>query len=217
MTDILYLGMHPRCFGGKKISSERDCCRSNGGERSPLCRAPLLRALLIGGHGVHLVLSKYGRYLLREELGFRPDQETLTEFLIRLYGEEITAGTLREYSVADQSSAIASGSFDTDGMVIVPCLIKTLSGIAHGHAENLIERAADVVLKERRRLIMVVRETPLNLIHLRNMTAVTEAGAVVLPAMPAFYQQPQTFDDLGDFIAGRICSLLGIQHALFPR
>ncbi|MEC7228157.1 MAG: flavin prenyltransferase UbiX, partial [Candidatus Latescibacterota bacterium] len=186
------------------------------GASGALYAGRLLRALLIGGHGVHLVLSKYGRYLLREELGFRPDQETLTEFLIRLYGEEITAGTLREYSVADQSSAIASGSFDTDGMVIVPCSIKTLSGIAHGHAENLIERAADVVLKERRRLIMVVRETPLNLIHLRNMTAVTEAGAVVLPAMPAFYQQPQTFDDLGDFIAGRICSLLGIQHALFP-
>ena len=187
------------------------------GASGALYAGRLLRTLLIGGHGVHLVLSKYGRYLLREELGFRPDQETLTEFLIRLYGEEVTAGTLREYSVADQSSAIASGSFDTDGMVIVPCSIKTLSGIAHGHAENLIERAADVVLKERRRLIMVVRETPLNLIHLRNMTAVTEAGAVVLPAMPAFYQQPQTFDDLGDFIAGRICSLLGIQHALFPR
>lgn len=187
------------------------------GASGALYAGRLLRALLMGGHGVHLVLSKYGRYLLREELGFRPDQETLTEFLVRLYGEEITAGTLREYSVADQSSAIASGSFDTDGMVIVPCSIKTLSGIAHGHAENLIERAADVVLKERRRLIVVVRETPLNLIHLRNMTAITEAGAVVLPAMPAFYQQPQTFDDLGDFIAGRICSLLGIQHALFPR
>ena len=187
------------------------------GASGALYAGRLLRALLLDGHGVHLVLSKYGRYLLREELGYRPDKETLTEFLIRLYGEEITAGTLREYSVADQSSAIASGSFDTDGMVIVPCSIKTLSGIAHGHAENLVERAADVVLKERRRLIMVVRETPLNLIHLRNMTAVTEAGAVVLPAMPAFYQQPQTFDDLGDFIAGRICSLLGIQHTLFPR
>ncbi len=187
------------------------------GASGALYAGRLLRTLLLDGHGVHLVLSRYGRYLLREELGYRPDQETLTEFLIRLYGEEITAGTLREYSVADQSSAIASGSFDTDGMVIVPCSIKTLSGIANGHAENLVERAADVVLKERRRLILVVRETPLNLIHLRNMTAVTEAGAVVLPAMPAFYQQPQTFDDLGDFIAGRICSLLGIQHALFPR
>ncbi len=177
----------------------------------------LLRALLIGGHSVHLVLSKYGRYLLREELGFQPGSESLRAFLARLYGEEVMVGQLREYAVADQSSAIASGSFDTDGMVIVPCSIKTLSGIAHGHADNLIERAADVVLKERRRLVLVVRETPLNLIHLRNMTAVTEAGAVVLPAMPAFYQGPQTFDDLGDFIAGRICSLLGIEHALFPR
>ncbi len=110
------------------------------GASGALYAGRLLRALLYDGHCVHLVLSKYGRYLLREELGFRPDRETLLEFLVRLYGEGITAGQLREYSVADQSSAIASGSFDTDGMVIVPCSIKTLSGIAHGHAENLIER-----------------------------------------------------------------------------
>ena len=126
-------------------------------------------------------------------------------------------GELCEYTVGDQASMIASGSAEIDGMVIVPCSVKTLSGVARASAENLIERAADVTLKERRPLILVVRETPLNLIHLRNMTAATEAGAIILPAMPAFYQQPQTFDDLGDFIAGRICSLLGIEHELFTR
>jgi len=177
----------------------------------------LLRALLLAGHGVHLVLSKYGRYLLSEELGFHPERESLREFLARLYGDEIEKGKLCEYSVGNQASTIASGSVAIDGMVVVPCSVKTLAGIAHASASNLIERAADVTLKERRPLILVVRETPLHLIHLRNMTAVTEAGAVVLPAMPAFYQQPQTFDDLGDFIAGRICSLLGIEHELFTR
>jgi 4-hydroxy-3-polyprenylbenzoate decarboxylase len=177
----------------------------------------LLRALLFGGHKVHLVLSKYGRYLLCEELGFRPDRESLREFLARLYGDEVEKGQLCEYNVGNQASAIASGSVAIDGMVVVPCSIKTLSGIAHASASNLIERAADVTLKERRPLVLVVRETPLHLIHLRNMTAVTEAGAIVLPAMPAFYQQPQTFDDLGDFIAGRICSLFGIEHELFAK
>ena len=101
---------------------------------------------------------------------------------------------------------------------LLPCSIKTLSRLHTGHAENLVERAADVVLKERRRLIMVVRETPLSLIHLRNMTAVTEAGAVVLPTSASFLSAAsRAFDDLGDFIAGRFTSLLGIQHALFPR
>ena len=101
-------------------------------------------------------------------------------------------------------------------MVVVPCSVKTLSGIARGASASLIERAGDVSLKERRPLVLVVRETPLNLIQLRNMTAAAEAGAVILPAMPAFYQKPQTFDDLGDFIAGRICNMLRIEHQLFP-
>ena len=176
----------------------------------------LLRALLAGGHSVHLVLSKYGRLLLKEELGFRPNQESVSQFLFRLYGENIEKGNIREYTVGDQSSTIASGSIAIDGMVIVPCSIKTLSGVANAYADNLIERAADVTLKERRPLVLVVSETPLNLIHLRNMTVVTEAGGIILPAMPAFYQEPKGFDDLGDFIAGRICSVLGIEHELFP-
>ena len=186
------------------------------GASGALYAGRLLRALLIGGHGVHLVLSKYGRYLLVEELGFRPDKESVRQFLARLYGEEIEAGELHEYGASDMACTIASGSVAVDGMVVVPCSVKTLSGIARGAASNLIERAADVSLKERRSLVLVLRETPLNLIQLRNMTAAAEAGADILPAMPAFYQKPQTFDDLGDFIAGRICNLLRIEHQLFP-
>ena len=186
------------------------------GASGALYAGRLLRVLLIGGHQVHLVLSKYGRYLLVEELGFRPDKESLRAFITRCYGEETQAGDLCEYNAGDLSAPIASGSVPIDGMVVVPCSAKTLSGIARGASASLIERAADVSLKEQRPLVLVVRETPLNLIQLRNMTAAAEAGAVILPAMPAFYQKPQTFDDLGDFIAGRICNMLRIEHQLFP-
>jgi 4-hydroxy-3-polyprenylbenzoate decarboxylase len=187
------------------------------GASGALYAGRLLRALLSGGHSVHLVLSRYGRYLLVEELGFAPDEESVPEFLARLYGEEVTAGELCEYGIGDLTCILASGSVRVDGMVVVPCSMKTLAGIAHGLASNLIERAADVALKERRPLVLVPRETPLNLIHLRNMTAAAEAGALLVPAMPAFYQKPATFDDLGDFITGRICDLLGIENRLFPR
>ena len=149
-------------------------------------------------------------------MGFRPDKESLRAFITRCYGEETQAGDLCEYNAGDLSAPIASGSVPIDGMVVVPCSAKTLSGIARGASASLIERAADVSLKEQRPLVLVVRETPLNLIQLRNMTAAAEAGAVILPAMPAFYQKPQTFDDLGDFIAGRICNMLRIEHQLFP-
>ncbi|MBL8019156.1 MAG: UbiX family flavin prenyltransferase [Leptospirales bacterium] len=118
--------------------------------------------------------------------------------------------TFTLYDHMDVGARPASGSTHTDGMVIIPCSMKTLSGIAHGYTSNLIERAAEVTLKERRRLIVVPRETPYGLIQLRNMTALTEAGGIVLPASPGFYQNPKTFDDLGDFIASRAFSLLGL-------
>ena len=101
-------------------------------------------------------------------------------------------------------------------MVIVPCSMKTLAGVAHGLSRNLIERAADVILKEQRRLVIVPRETPLSLPQLKNLVLCAEAGAVVLPAMPAFYQHPRTLDDLADFMAGRILSALGFEHELYP-
>jgi len=109
----------------------------------------------------------------------------------------------------------ASGSAPYDGMVILPCSMKTLAGIAHGYTSSLIERAADVALKERRRLIVCPRETPYSLIHLRNMTSLTEAGGIVLPISPGYYQKPQHLEDLGKFIAGRILSLFGVDHSLF--
>lgn len=117
----------------------------------------------------------------------------------------------------DIGSDIASGSNRWDAMVVVPCSMKTVASLSHGLTENLIERAADVSLKERRRLIVVPRETPYNRIHLKNLLALDEAGAIILPASPGFYQIPKTLDDLGDFIAGRIFNLLGIEQNLFPK
>ncbi len=115
------------------------------------------------------------------------------------------------YHPKDIAAAIASGSFLTEGMVIAPCSMKTLAAVAHAHADDLISRAADVVLKERRRLVLVPRETPLNLAHLRNMVAVSEMGGIVFPPMPAFYAQPKTLDDLVAHTVGRVLDLFGVR------
>ncbi|WP_411823291.1 UbiX family flavin prenyltransferase [Leptospira sp. 'Mane'] len=120
-------------------------------------------------------------------------------------------------SFHDIGSDIASGSNVWDAMVVVPCSMKTVASINSGLTENLIERAADVSLKERRRLIVVPRETPYNRVHLRNLLSLDEAGAIILPASPGFYQNPKTLDDLGDFIAGRIFNLLGVDAGLYPK
>lgn len=174
----------------------------------------LLRALLIGGHQVGVVLSGFGRYVLREETGLGAG-EGLQDRLADLYGDRVRKGALTEYKIGDLAASIASGSVHTDGMVVIPCSMKTLSAIAHGTSSSLIERAADVTLKEGRPLVLVPRETPLNIIHLRNLLAAAEAGARIVPAMPAFYQKPSSFDDLADFIAGRVLNLLGIEQSLF--
>ena len=121
------------------------------------------------------------------------------------------------HGVRDVGASLASGSFQTDGMIVAPCSMKTLAAVAHGLSDNLVTRAADVVLKERRRLVLLARETPLNLGHLRNMTAVTEMGGIVFPPLPAFYHRPQGIDDLIDHTCARVLDLFGVEHRLAPR
>ena len=173
-------------------------------------------ALLSAGAEVELVVSDFGRRLLRDELGETASVDALPAYLLNRYGESVQAGTLTVHSNRDVGASIASGSYVCESMVIVPCSMKTLAGVAHGLSRTLIERAADVMLKERRPLVVVPRETPMSLPQLRNMVACAEAGAMVLPAMPAFYQGPRTLDDLADFMAGKIVSALGFAHQLYP-
>ena len=173
-----------------------------------------LRALLMHRVAVDVVISEFGWMLLRDEAGFEGKQRDFSGFIRELYG--VSVDNMALHPLKDLAATLASGSAQSDGMVVVPCSMKTLASIAHGLSRNLIERAADVALKERRTLIIVPRETPMNLIQLRNMVSVAEAGAAVVPAMPAFYQKPETFDDLADFVVGRILSLLGIEHDLYP-
>jgi len=165
-----------------------------------------IRALqVLHGLGVetHLVLTDAALETIRMETEFtRAD-------VIRLATET--------HGVHDISSKLASGSFLTDGMLVIPCSMKTLAGIASGYSANLLLRAADVTIKERRRLVLVVRETPLSLIHLENMVTVTRAGAVVLPAMPAFYDRPKTVEALVDQVVGKALDLAGVEHSLSKR
>ena len=164
----------------------------------------LLRALRAApGWQSHLVLSDAGALNCWHELRMkRKDVEAL-------------AGTA--YHPRDIAAPIASGSFLAEGMVIAPCSMKTLAAVAHAHADDLVSRAADVVLKERRRLVLVPRETPLNLAHLRNMVAVTEMGGIIMPPMPAFYAMPKTLDDLVAHTVGRMLDLFGVRTTKVKR
>jgi flavin prenyltransferase len=173
-------------------------------------------ALMERGCHIELVVSDYGRRLLRDELGDAAAMDKLTDYLVSKYGDGVRNGTTRIYSNKDLGAKIASGSQGCHGMVVIPCSMKSLAGIAHGLSRNLVERAADVMLKERRPLIIVPRETPMSLPQLKNMVLCAEAGAMIMPAMPAFYQMPQTLDDLADFMAGKILSALGFEHELYP-
>jgi flavin prenyltransferase len=175
-----------------------------------------IAALLERGCHIELVVSDYGRRLLRDELGDAASIDKLADYLAAKYGEGVRKGTTTLYSNRDMGAKIASGSQGCEGLVVVPCSMKSLAGIAHGLSRNLVERAADVMLKERRTLIIVPRETPMSLPQLRNMVLCAEAGAMIMPAMPAFYQMPKTLDDLADFIAGKILSALHFPHELYP-
>ena len=174
-----------------------------------------MAALMERGCHLELIVSDYGRRLLRDELGDAAAVEKLTEYLVARYGEPVRSGSYTLHSNRDLGAKIASGSQDCEAMVVVPCSMKTLAGIAHGLSRNLVERAADVMLKERRTLVIVPRETPMSLPQLRNMVLCAEAGALMMPAMPAFYQMPRTLDDLANFMAGKILSALGFGHDLY--
>ena len=178
----------------------------------------LLEVLLKAGRTVHLVISPAAVQVIESELDrhVRLDRFAAADLL----GEgavSCEAGQVRYHHYMDFQAGIASGSFPTGGMVVCPCSMGTVAAVAHGLSQNLIHRAADVHLKERRRLILVPRETPLHLIQLRNLAACAEAGAVVLPAMPAFYTRPNSLQDAIDFVVGRVCDQLGIDNQLLPR
>jgi 4-hydroxy-3-polyprenylbenzoate decarboxylase len=176
-----------------------------------------MAALLERECHLEVVVSEYGRRLLHDELGEKAAVPRLREYLVETYGDAASKGTFTILSNKDLGASIASGSHDCEGMVIVPCSMKTLAGVAHGLSRNLVERAADVMLKEKRRLVVVPRETPMSLPQLKNMVLCAEAGAMILPAMPAFYQMPKTLADLADFMAGKILSALGMSHELYPK
>jgi flavin prenyltransferase len=154
----------------------------------------------LGGVESHLLISGAGWLNIQHELQLsREDVHPLADVV---------------HPVRDVGASIASGSFATDGMIVAPCSMKTLASIAHGLSDNLIARAADVTLKERRRLVLMVRETPFNLAHLRNMTAVTEMGGVIFPPLPAFYNRPETIDQMIDDTVARVLDLFALGPAL---
>ncbi|MBC7502922.1 MAG: UbiX family flavin prenyltransferase [Herminiimonas sp.] len=157
----------------------------------------------IDGIQTHLMVSDAGVLNLHQEMDMnRKDVEALADVV---------------HNVRDVGASIASGSFQSDGMIIAPCSMKSLASVAHGMADNLITRAADVVLKERRRLVLMVRETPFNLAHLRNMTAVTEMGGIIFPPLPGFYHRPKSIDEMVDHTVGRVLDLFAVPHDLTPR
>ena len=173
-------------------------------------------ALLEEGCHLEIVFSEYGRRLLLDELGPDAKVDKLLDILTARYGDGVTRGSFVLHGNRDMGAPLASGSHHCQAMVIVPCSMKTMAGVANGLSRSLIERAADVMLKERRPLVLVPRETPMSLPQLRNMVTCAEAGAHILPAMPAFYQQPKTIEDLASFLAGKILNALGFEQRLFP-
>jgi 4-hydroxy-3-polyprenylbenzoate decarboxylase len=161
--------------------------------------------VLSGVQGVetHLIISPAGEQTIEIETGFKMD--------------EVRALASRNYRIDDIGACLASGSFLREGMIIAPCSMKTLAAIAHSYADNLMTRAADVTLKERGRLLLLVRETPLHLGHLRNMASVTEMGGIVMPPIPAFYHKPKTIQEIIDHTVGKALDLFSIEHSLYDR
>lgn len=166
---------------------------------------------------VELILSRNARLVAKQELDLALPHEPAAVASALADHLDVAPSSLRVHPEGNIAATIASGSYRVRGMAIVPCSMGTAGGIAQGISRNLIERAADVCLKERTPLVIVPRETPLSPIHLRNLLTLSEAGAVILPAMPGFYHRPQGIDDLVDHLVGKILDQVGIEHDLFPR
>jgi 4-hydroxy-3-polyprenylbenzoate decarboxylase len=184
----------------------------------------LLEQLLSAGESVTLVATKAGREVMAYETGFQlpdvaapPEPATTAAQALLSFLELPATSSLRVVDQADLFDAAASGSSRIDAMVVCPASMGFIGAIASGVAGDLPERAADVMLKERRPLVVVPRETPMSLIHLRNLTTLAEAGAIVVPASPAFYHRPSSIDDVVDFVVGKVLDQLGVDHALFKR
>lgn len=174
----------------------------------------LVQVLQEIGYPLEIVISESARLVIREELGIAPKSFTRPEDLEALFG---SSKGIQVHSPKDFTAPIASGSYPVQGMVIVPCSMGTLGAIASGVNQNLIHRAADCVLKEGRKLVMVPRETPLNAIHLENMLKLARLGVSMVPAMPGFYSGIQSVQDMVDFLVGKILDQIGISNALYPR
>lgn len=175
----------------------------------------LIEVLLGKGIDVHVVITDAGWRVLKEELGWEATRRQ-SAIEDRFAGQD-GGGSLIYHPNADIGASIASGSFRADGMVIMPCSMGTLASIAHGISDDLMTRAADVMLKEGRKLIIVPRETPLHAIHLENMLALARLGVKLVPAMPAFYFGPQSIEDLVDFLVGKVLDIMPLDHNLFKR
>ena len=227
------------------MSNKKNVCVGITGASGAVYAVRLVEVLLATGHDVHLSISPSGAQVIDEEMNlkvslknFKPedlmlDEETAAEDskikMLQasagvgtadsnvLSAESIARGELHYHHFQDFNAPIASGSFITQGMVVCPCSGTTLSAIAHGAASNLIQRAAEVHLKERRKLVLVPRETPLSVPHIENMRLATQAGAVVMPASPGWYHGVTTLRDLVDFMVARICDQLGVDNCLMKR
>jgi 4-hydroxy-3-polyprenylbenzoate decarboxylase len=179
----------------------------------------VIEQLVLAGHDVSVVFTDAGREVSAFELGFElPTEDARVAAVALAAFLELPGAERLRVAYPDQLfDAIASGSHRTDAMVVAPCSMGFVAAVAHGLADNLPQRAADVMLKERRTLVLVPRETPLSLIHLRNLTAAAEAGAIIVPAMPGFYAKPESVDDLVNFVVGKVLDVLDVEHDLFKR
>jgi len=179
----------------------------------------LIEQLVLAGHDVCVIFTAAGAEVTAFELGFQlPIQDAaVASVALAAFLELPTAERIRIAYIEDLFDAVASGSHRTDAMVVCPCTMGFVGSVAAGLSSDLAERAAEVMLKEGRPLVLVPRETPLSLLHLRNLVTVAEAGAVVVPAMPAFYQRPESVDDLVNFVVGRVLDVIDVDHDLFKR